>query len=249
MHRLAITKLGFQRDDRFLFRQLDCVVDESDALQILGENGSGKTTLLRILVGLISPSEGDVSWSYNEDVANLRHSLLYLGHESGVKLALTALENLNWYFALHGSKSMKASLADQNRSSVNHSPKITSEALSAALEWAGLKGYEHIVCYDMSAGQRRRVALARLYLSQAPIWVLDEPFTAIDVAGVKRLEARMEEHRQNGGMIVFTTHQRSELSNVRQLNVETFKAEHHRLPEDLDETDDNYQNSYQRGNS
>jgi len=239
MYQLAINNLGFQRDDRFLFRQLDCVVNESEAIQVLGENGSGKTTLLRIVVGLIHASEGDISWYLDDEVRDLRHDLMYLGHESGVKLALTAMENLRWYFALHGTKA-----ANKPSQKAYLSQDISAAVLSEALEWAGLKGYEDIVCYDMSAGQRRRVALARLYLSQAPVWVLDEPFTAIDVAGVTRLEKRIEEHRNHGGMVVFTTHQRTELSGVRMLNVEDFK--HKRDPyHSIEEQDE----SHERGDS
>lgn len=224
MHCLKIHKLGFEREGLFLFRELTLTACESEAWQVKGENGSGKTTFLRTLVGLLEKSEGDINWLENDEPCLLHQGLLYLGHESGVKLPLTAMENLRWYFALHGLKasSSESTSPASDVMKVKVKEGVDSQLLLNALEWAGLRGYEDTVCFDMSAGQRRRVALARLFVSQAPLWVLDEPFTAIDVKGVKRIEQRIEEHRRAGGIVLFTTHQASELRQVKVLNVEDF---------------------------
>ncbi|EOX8516893.1 cytochrome c biogenesis heme-transporting ATPase CcmA, partial [Salmonella enterica subsp. indica] len=155
-------------------------------VQVTGGNGAGKTTLLRLLTGLARPDGGEVYWQ-GEPLRRVRDSfhrrLLWLGHQPGIKTRLTARENLHFFHPGDGAR------------------------LPEALAQAGLAGFEDVPVAQLSAGQQRRVALARLWLTRAALWVLDEPFTAIDVNGVARLTRRMAEHTAQGGMVILTTHQ------------------------------------------
>ncbi len=192
---LSLHNISCERDDRVLFCGLSATFAPGDLVQVVGPNGAGKTTLLKIITGLSSRYEGEITWQ-GQQVPNydFASALLYLGHATGVNTSLTPLENIRWYFGLHGAKS------------IGHKV-VTDQAMIAALAQVGLAGYEYVPCYQMSAGQQRRVALARLYLSHAPVWILDEPFTAIDTQGVAELEQRFEAHRAAGGMVILTTHQ------------------------------------------
>ncbi|BDH45029.1 cytochrome c biogenesis ATP-binding export protein CcmA [Salmonella enterica subsp. enterica serovar Choleraesuis] len=175
------------RDERVLFSSLSFCVDPGEIVQIAGRNGAGKTSLLRILIGLTSPAEGQVCWQkmpVNRDRENFHRKLLWCGHQPGVKSTLSAEENLQFYH-----------------------PDSDRAARWQALEACGLVGYEDVAVGQMSAGQQRRVALARLWLTKAPLWLLDEPFTALDPHGIERLTTRFEQHAAAGGMVVLTTHQ------------------------------------------
>lgn len=178
-----------ERDDRILFDQLSFSVEPGEIVQIEGQNGSGKTTLLRIMAGLSRHFEGDIFWngeSIYQQPSIYRSNLLYFGHQPGVKALLTPLENLSWYSAMH--------------------PSIEKNQVLSALKSVGLLGFEDVPCYTLSAGQQRRVALARLYLSQASLWILDEPFTAIDKKGVAEKESLIGQHAAKGGSVLLTTH-------------------------------------------
>ncbi len=167
-----------------------------EVLRVEGPNGSGKTTLLKILCGQIADVDGEVRWqgrALPRARADLLANLLYLGHAPGIKANLTAIENLRWYQALSGDGCPDAQL-------------------EAALAEVGLAGFEDVPTAQLSAGQKRRVTLARLALSRRALWVLDEPFTAIDVAGVAALEHRLSDHAARGGAVLVTTHH--PLSNV-----------------------------------
>lgn len=189
------------RDQRILFRDLSFQLHSGECLQIEGLNGAGKTSLLRILCGLLSPREGTIYWR-GEDIYENRttyHSeLLYIGHTPGLKDELSPLQNLRFYSSLNKQ----------------------SEDFAAALDEVGLYGYEDIPVRSLSAGQKRRVALARLWLSDAPLWILDEPLTAIDSAGVHNLEQRLEQHCQQGGCLLLTSHQTLRLPALRQLRLQ-----------------------------
>ncbi|MBF7995738.1 cytochrome c biogenesis heme-transporting ATPase CcmA [Rahnella laticis] len=187
--------LSCVRDERTLFSGLSFTVLPGEMVQIEGRNGAGKTSLLRILAGLSSPDAGEVRWQgvntrRQRDV--FHQELLYLGHQPGIKSVLTAFENLAFYLSV-SSPSVRGDAA--------------AEAIYQALENVGLLGYEDVTVAQMSAGQQRRVALARLWLSNAPLWILDEPLTAIDKQGVATLIALFEQHAEQGGMVLLTTHQ------------------------------------------
>jgi len=199
--RLDVEQLCCIRDQRVLFKNLSFQLHSGECLQIEGLNGAGKTSLLRILCGLLSPQEGLICWR-GEDIIQNRtgyHSdLLYIGHTPGLKDELNPLQNLRFYGTL-------------NR---------YDHTFSAALEQVGLFGYEDVPVRSLSAGQKRRVALARLWLSDAPLWILDEPLTAIDSAGVSNLEQRLAQHCAQGGCLVLTSHQALNLPGLRSLRLQ-----------------------------
>ncbi len=171
--------LGLSRGGRELFSELSFSLGAGQLVQIEGANGAGKTSLLRILAGLSH-------YGFDGSVAR-NCPLLFLGHQPAVKGLLTPRENLAWHVSGEGDYSQ--------------------EAIDAALERVGLYGYEEVPAHNLSAGQQRRVSLARLYLSDSPLWLLDEPFTAIDVGGVAELEQQFVAHVRAGGCVVFTSHQ------------------------------------------
>lgn len=182
--------LTCERDWRVLFSGLDLQIGRGQMLQVSGPNGSGKTSLLRLLAGLMQPTEGEILYQ-GQLLGRQRHELarhtLWIGHAAGIKGLLTPEENLAWLTALqHGA---------------------SHEAITAALQAVGLQGFEDVPCHTLSAGQQRRVGLARLYLPQAPVlWILDEPFTALDKKAVAQLEQHLADHCTQGGMVIFTTH-------------------------------------------
>ncbi len=201
---LEISALSAIREERVLFKELSFSMNPGELIQIEGRNGSGKTTLLRIVAGLGDSEGGDVFWQ-GQPVRTIREQyhqdLLFLGHLPGVKRELTGYENLMFHQSLVQGK------AD-------------SEQIWTALARVGLGGREDIPVAQLSAGQQRRVALARLWLSRQPLWILDEPLTAIDKQGVRVLEKLFLEHTKLGGMVLLTTHQdmfinRSELRRIR----------------------------------
>lgn len=177
------------REERILFEELEFTIAAGDIVQIEGPNGAGKTSLLRILAGLSQPYDGNIYFQENplaQQRETFHQELLYLGHLPGVKDEMTAQENLEFNLALHG---LNSNTAEKTLSEVN------------------LLGFEDALASHLSAGQHRRIALARLWQSQAKIWILDEPFTAIDKLGIKKLEQLFLQHADNGGCVVLTTHQ------------------------------------------
>ncbi|MDX1706667.1 cytochrome c biogenesis heme-transporting ATPase CcmA [Pseudidiomarina sp.] len=177
------------RAGRTLFADLDVQVEAGGVLHVEGPNGAGKSTLLRILAGLLTPQRGQVDLFGQPAAADLeqwQRRLLFIGHKAAVKSELTALENLDLQACFDG-----ATVADPWQ----------------LLETVGLLGLEDIPAQQLSAGQQRRIALARLWYSPAPLWILDEPFTALDQAGIELLQQRFAEHSAAGGTLILTSHQ------------------------------------------
>ncbi|EFC6592336.1 cytochrome c biogenesis heme-transporting ATPase CcmA [Escherichia coli] len=203
---LEARELLCERDERTLFSGLSFTLNAGEWVQITGSNGAGKTTLLRLLTGLSRPDAGEVLWQ-GQPLHQVRDSyhqnLLWIGHQPGIKTRLTALENLHFY----------------------HRDGDTAQCLEA-LAQAGLAGFEDIPVNQLSAGQQRRVALARLWLTRATLWILDEPFTAIDVNGVDRLTQRMAQHTERGGIVILTTHQPLNVaeSKIRRISLTQTRA-------------------------
>lgn len=202
---LTVSNITCSRGDRTLFRDLSFSVAAGDLLHLKGKNGSGKTTLLRSLCGLFLPDSGDVRWNetsiYTLGEEYFRE-VAYLGHHNGIKGDLTALENLHIAAVLDGDDT------DVTR-------------IVAALEKIGLRGYEDLPTRVLSQGQKRRVALARLLLTTSSLWILDEPFNALDTAAVDLLQEIIRDHIAGGGMIIITTHQEVALTSgqARQLEL------------------------------
>ena len=196
---LSVSTLSCVRGERRLFSDLAFELAPGEWLHVQGENGTGKTTLLRALVGLSQPAAGEIRWR-GQPIRGLgedyRRDMLYLGHHGAVKEELTPLENLQLAAALDGR-----SLDDR-------------EAI-ATLRHFGLKGREELPVRFLSAGQKRRVLLARLVTRQATLWILDEPFTALDVKAVDMLSALIGEHLAAGGMAILTSHQTMPMANGR----------------------------------
>lgn len=188
---LEVGNLACSRGDHRLFSGLSFALHPGQIMQIRGTNGSGKTSLLRTLCGFIQPDEGKISWD-GTDVRELDGEyfarMLYLGHHNAIKDELSALENLRISAGLCGDE-------------------LDEKQAIAALRRMGLKGRERLPTKVLSQGQRRRVALARLLVSDATLWILDEPLAALDVDAVAQIEGLIADHLARAGMVIFTTHQ------------------------------------------
>ena len=199
---LKAEKLFCERDDRVLFRELSFSARAGEVIQIKGSNGSGKTTLLRVICGLNDNYHGALKW-FNQPIEDnqddFHSSLIYLGHQVGVNKVLTPVENLRW--------------------SVGLREKVKSEAIYQALAEIGLRGFEDSQCFSLSAGQQQRVSLSKLLLGTAVIWILDEPFTTLDVDGVQLLEKLLGDHARKGGVALVTTHHELSLPDLKILEL------------------------------
>jgi heme exporter protein A len=179
------------RGERLLFKNLSFELKAGGLVYVLGDNGSGKSSLLKLLCGLLTAETGSVLWCEQ----NIRHesevyqsNLTYIGHLNGLKDELSALENLNFSVAVSGKS-------------------LSENQLLAALTYIGMERYAHLPVGELSQGQKRRVALARLWLTTSPLWILDEPFAALDTAAITLLASRLTQHLADGGMVVMTSHQ------------------------------------------
>jgi heme exporter protein A len=194
---LDVVNLECRRGDRRLFSNLSFSLSRGTLLHVRGRNGSGKTTLLRALCGLLARETGEIRWR-GEDINSLgddyRRDMLYFGHLNGIKSDLNGIENLRVATTLDGDP-------------------VVEEDLWDALARMGLAGFEDLPTKVLSQGQKKRVALARLVLSGAPLWILDEPFSALDRDAVDLLGGLIAEHVAAGGLAVLTTHQEVALTS------------------------------------
>ena len=193
---LQVRDLECRRGDMSLFSAINFDLGAGQLMHVKGSNGSGKTSLMRIVCGLFEPAAGVVTWQ-GENIRKLRdefnRELTYIGHLNGIKDELTAVENLRIYARFAGLN-------------------VDESGLREALHQMGLKGRAYLPSKVLSQGQKRRVALARLLLGGTALWILDEPFTALDVRAVNLLQTVMTKHVGAGGMVMFTTHQDVEIS-------------------------------------
>jgi len=187
-----VDQLACLRGDRLLFRKLGFSLPGGTLLRVTGANGTGKTSLLRLLAGLAVPASGSVLWQsvpIDRQRDTFHAALLYLGHATAINDLLTPIENL--VFACHSA-----------------GLPIDRQPAREALVRLGLKSQLELPCRVLSQGQRRRVALARLQMAgQQPLWILDEPFTALDQTAISHLAEMFAEHCRNRGIVIFTSHQ------------------------------------------
>jgi heme exporter protein A len=200
---LSANALAFSRGERQLFSELSFTLSSGQCLHVRGANGVGKTSLLRVLTGLSKPDSGEVLWgnqSITKEPQIYHRDLLFLGHRDALKEELTALENLKMYAALDDID-------------------LPLEKALAALSRFGLRGRDHLPVQCLSAGQKRRLLMARMYTRNAKLWILDEPFNALDFNAVSELQNLIGEHLRADGLVVLTSHQTIDLPNVRVLDL------------------------------
>jgi heme exporter protein A len=198
------------RGERLLFEKLSFKCNNGTVLYLQGANGTGKTTLLRMLCGLSKPYSGTINWcgdNINDLAEEYHQNVLYIGHLPSIKEDLTALENLQFSLALTGDKFDLAQATE-------------------VLKMLGLGRGLHLPTRMLSQGQKRRVALARLWLQDLPLWILDEPFTALDVVATELLKQKIESFANAGGMAIMTTHQAFTMNvpNFVQLQLDEVKS-------------------------
>lgn len=195
---LEVDDLACERGNHRLFSGLSFRLEAGELMQVQGQNGSGKTTLLRTLCGFMQPAQGKVLWG-GQDIAewddDFHAAMCYLGHHNAIKDELSALENLQMSVGLAGYT-------------------LGDEEAMRVLRRMGLQRREHLPVRVLSQGQRRRVALARLLVGDAKLWILDEPLTALDVGAVGLIQELIGEHLSKGGMTIFTTHQPLQVAGV-----------------------------------
>jgi heme exporter protein A len=195
---LEVKNLACMRGEHQLFANINFSLSAGELMQVQGANGSGKTTLLRTLCGFIKPVVGDVHWQ-GRSIRDLEEDyfgeIIYLGHLNAIKDELSALENLRISCALAGYP-------------------VTDSVAISALRRMGLRGRETFPVSLLSQGQRRRVSLARMLISNASLWILDEPLTALDVGAVNLIQQIISDHLRNRGMVIYTTHQPLEVAGV-----------------------------------
>ena len=202
MSKFSIHNLECIRQNNMLFRGLNFSIKDGDLLQINGANGSGKSSLLQICSGLIEPTAGEILWE-NKNINKYRYefqsNILYLGHSNAIKAALTVEENMRIIHSLTGEKA-----------NIDY---------SEILNTIGMTGMNEILVSRLSAGQKRRVGLTRLHMAKSKLWFLDEPFNALDKKGKKIIENIVINHCNDGGIVLFTTHQKMEINNYPLQNI------------------------------
>ena len=192
--------LCFERDEIKVIDRVNLELNSGDLLQVEGCNGSGKTTLLRLLTTAIKPTSGRIFYQ-GKKLSDCRYeycsNIIFIGHQIALKERLTPVENLHWLSPIG----------------------LSQDSINRALDLVGLRDFETAPSWSLSAGQKRRVALARLIVSNAKIWFLDEPFTAIDTQGIGLMRQLIDDHVSKGGAVVFSTHQSVDMKNVRRYSL------------------------------
>ncbi|MDG1749027.1 MAG: cytochrome c biogenesis heme-transporting ATPase CcmA [Porticoccaceae bacterium] len=192
--------LCFERDEIKVIDRVNLELNSGDLLQVEGCNGSGKTTLLRLLTTAIKPTSGRIFYQ-GKKLSDCRYeycsNIIFIGHQIALKERLTPVENLNWLSPIG----------------------LSQDSINRALDLVGLRDFATAPSWSLSAGQKRRVALARLIVSNAKIWFLDEPFTAIDTQGIGLMRQLIDDHVSKGGAVVFSTHQSVDMKNVRRYSL------------------------------
>jgi len=200
MSKLIVNNLSCQRGYKLLFENLSFELNSGEVLKVSGPNGSGKTSLMKILAGLSSFETGSID--YDETKINSeRYNLdfLYLGHLAALSPELSCLENLKYSMRL-GNDNLDLDFSD-------------------ALEKVGLKKFENELVGKLSAGQKKRIALSLLFITQSKVWLLDEPFSALDSKAIKIIETRVEDHCNSGGICILTTHQECNIKNMKEISL------------------------------
>ncbi|MDV7338095.1 heme ABC exporter ATP-binding protein CcmA [Terasakiella sp. A23] len=197
------------RGERLVFSKLNFEIESGGCLTLIGHNGAGKSSLLRMMAGLLRPAAGIMSWdgqSVDDDMDEHRERLHYVGHHDAIKPVLTVEENLHFWAGLR---------SDADEAKANFREALDVFSIGHLIDVPGR---------FLSAGQKRRANLARIIASKSPVWLLDEPTTALDKESIKKLEGIIEKHRENGGIVVLSTHSDMNIKDQNILNVGTFTA-------------------------
>ena len=200
MSKLIVNNLSCQRGYKLLFENLSFELNSGEVLKVSGPNGSGKTSLMKILAGLSSFETGSIDYDgtkINSDRYNL--DFLYLGHLAALSPELSCLENLKYTMRL-GNDNLDLDFSD-------------------ALKKVGLEKFENELVGKLSAGQKKRIALSLLFITQSKVWLLDEPFSALDSKAIKIIETRVEDHCNSGGICILTTHQECNIKNMKEISL------------------------------
>mgnify|MGYP000872802245 FL=1 len=200
MSKLIVNNLSCQRGYKLLFENLSFELNSGEVLKVSGPNGSGKTSLMKILAGLSSFETGSIDYD-DTKINSERYNLdfLYLGHLAALSPELSCLENLKYTMRL-GNDNLDLDFSD-------------------ALIKVGLKKFENELVGKLSAGQKKRIALSLLFITQSKVWLLDEPFSALDSKAIKIIETRVEDHCNSGGICILTTHQECNIKNMKEISL------------------------------
>ena len=200
MSKLIVNNLSCQRGYKLLFENLSFELNSGEVLKISGPNGSGKTSLMKILAGLSSFETGSIDYD-DTKINSERYNLdfLYLGHLAALSPELSCLENLKYTMRL-GNDNLDLDFSD-------------------ALKKVGLEKFENELVGKLSAGQKKRIALSLLFITQSKVWLLDEPFSALDSKAIKIIETRVEDHCNSGGICILTTHQECNIKNMKEISL------------------------------
>lgn len=200
MSKLIVNNLSCQRGYKLLFENLSFELNSGEVLKVSGPNGSGKTSLMKILAGLSSFETGSIDYD-DTKINSERYNLdfLYLGHLAALSPELSCLENLKYTMRL-GNDNLDLDFSD-------------------ALKKVGLEKFENELVGQLSAGQKKRIALSLLFITQSKVWLLDEPFSALDSKAIKIIETRVEDHCNSGGICILTTHQECNIKNMKEISL------------------------------